>query len=668
MTHQLTSLSVAIKDLVAHPANVRAKSTEAYAPENIALLVASIAAHGVLQPLLVQKIEGGYGVLGGGRRRAALMALVADKKVTDFKATTKIECRVIADDCDVTTAMSLAENITQEPMGAIDEYEAFARMMEVDHLTPEQIALTFGTTVAAVKGRLRFGLVHPNIRNAARQKTISLDAMKAFADHPNQDAQLEVFEALTRDGQHMQGWAIKSAIKSRGIQMSDTLGAFVKDDYEARGGPIARDLLEEHSVLEDMGLVQEILMEKLEAAAEAKRAELGFAWAIAAPRYDHADLAGYTHIYPEPVEPDEAGQKRLDEIIAEIDTLNAELEAEDLEGDAYNARYDRVEALEAEAEDLQQAYCAEHLAIGGVHATWHNGEIMFTTGLVKRAVEPPRADGDYLQDGGEVPGEEGTEANNAEGDGDIDIVYSAALADDLKTERAMALGAAMAGNPQATADLAMFKLVCDVICLGSATYAIDLRGSAQHRGHAKLDEIDPTPAQQMATAEAALNLSWADEKASPAERFQVFRTLTWDEKAALIAYATAKTTQSAFARHRNQDPLMHDFEIEIMPNIRAHWTPNAALFGRFKKAWLLQILNKDLGLTQEALTLAGSSKKDIVAFCDKLFAEPFATLTEAQRAAVANWCPPLMQTTGGYRAQLDEDPSAEDQEQLSQAA
>ena len=30
----------------------------------------------------------------------------------------------------------------------------------------------------------------------------------------------------------------------------------------------------------------------------------------------------------------------------------------------------------------------------------------------------------------------------------------------------------------------------------------------------------------------------------------------------------------------------------------------------------------------------------------ELFAEPFATLTDAQRAAVAAWCPPMMQTAG----------------------
>ena len=97
---------------------------------------------------------------------------------------------------------------------------------------------------------------------------------------------------------------------------------------------------------------------------------------------------------------------------------------------------------------------------------------------------------------------------------------------------------------------------------------------------------------------------------------------------------------------------MHDFEIEVMPDIYAHWTPNAGLLNRFKKAWLLKILGEELGLAQEAVTLASMSKKEIDAFCDKLFAKPFTTLTEAQHAAVAAWCPPMMQTTGNVSSDV----------------
>ncbi|GLQ29220.1 ParB/RepB/Spo0J family partition protein [Sulfitobacter pacificus] len=635
MTASFKPVSVAITDLTAHPANVRSNSPETYDPENIAHLKASIAVLGLLQPLLIQKIDGKHAVLAGGRRHAALKELVADKAAKGFTAKTKIDCRLVPEDCDVTTALSLAENITQAPMNAIDEFEAFARMMEVDGQTPETIAKTFGTTVSAVKGRLRYGFIHPDIRAAARAKVITLDTMKAFAEHPSQEVQREVFEALTKEDSYLQAYTVRQALKSRGVQVSDDIGAFVREEYQARGGAIAADLLEEHSVLEDAALVETILLEKLVAAAEEARMRLGFAWADSMVRYDYATMADYGRVYPGPIEPDEAAQKRIDEITAELDKLQLEMEDEGLEDGAYNALYERVDVLEEEARDLQEAYTTEDLARAGVIASWSSGQVTLHVGLVRP---------EDKQEASRSPS--GNQTGKDEPD-PSEITYPASLAEDLKTERAMALGAAMALHPEATLDLTLFKLVSDVLGSGmNVTQTIKVDARKEYRSHAKMDDIDGTSLEQVAAAHDALDLSWLDEARSPADQFAAFRALEAGEKAKLVAYATASTTQSCFARDRQRDSLMHDFEIEIMPDIRAHWTPNAALFNRFKKAWLLKILGEDLGLAQEAVTLASSSKKEIVAFCDKLFAEPFATLTDAQRAAVAAWCPPMMQTAG----------------------
>ncbi|BBU59438.1 hypothetical protein KU6B_57030 (plasmid) [Mameliella alba] len=657
MTQSFKPTTVAIGDLVAHPANVRTNSPETYASENIAHLKASIAVLGLLQPLLVQKIDGKFGVLAGGRRHAALIELVADKSAKGFSNRTKIDCRLVPDDCDVTTALSLAENITQAPMNAIDEFEAFARMMEVDGQTPETIAKTFGTTVAAVKGRLRYGLIHPDIRAAARAKSITLDTMKAFADHPSQEVQREVFEALTKEDSYLQAYTVRNALKSRGVQVSDDIGDFVRKDYEARGGAIAADLLDEHSVLEDSALVETILLEKLAAAAEEARAKIGLAWADAVIQYDYAAMADYGRVYPGPVEPDEKGSRRVDEITAELEKLEHEMENEELEDEAYNDLYDRIDELEAEARDLQEAYSAEDLARSGVIAAWSHGKISLHVGLVR-----PEDKAESSGESSTVPGEKGA----ADSD---EVTYPASLTEDLKTERAMALGAAMVMHPEATLDLTLFKLVTDVLGHGmGVTQAIKVDARQEYRNHAKIEEIDTTSLEQVAEARDALDLSWADDAKSPADQFALFRALDADEKAKLVAYATAATTQSCFARDRKRDSLMHDFEVEILPDIRAHWTPNAALFNRFKKAWLLKILGEELGLAQEAVTLASSTKRQVVDFCDKLFAEPFATLTDAQRAAVASWCPPMMQTAGVEPVDASEAETPEDETEVARAA
>lgn len=657
MTHTFKATTAAIGDLVAHPANVRSRSPETYERENIAHLKARIAVLGLLQPLLVQKRDGKFGVLAGGRRHAALLELVADKSAKGFTKRTKIDCRLVPEDCDVTTALSLAENITQAPMGAIDEFEAFARMMEIDGQTPETIAKTFGTTVAAVKGRLRYGLIHPDIRAAARAKAITLDTMKAFAEHPSQEVQRQVFEALTKEDSYLQAYSVRQALKSRGVQVSDDIGAFVREDYEARGGAIAADLLDEHSVLEDAALVETILLEKLAAAAEEARAAIGFAWADAVIQYDYAAMADCGRVYPGPVEPDEKGARRVDEITAELETLEREMENEELEDEAYNDLYERVDALEAEARDLQEAYSAKDLARSGVIASWSHGKISLHVGLVRPEDKPESA------------GKASGTSKDQDAASSDEITYPASLTEDLKTERAMALGAAMAMHPEATLDLTLFKLVTDVLTSGmSVTQAIKVDARQEYRSHAKMDEIDGTSLEQVAEARDTLDLSWADDAKSPADQFALFRALDAGEKARLVAFATASTTQPCFARDRQRDSLMHDFEVEIMPDIRAHWTPNAALFNRFKKAWLLKILGEELGLAQEAVTLASSTKKEVVAFCDKLFAEPFATLTDAQRAAVAAWCPPMMQTSGTEPVDAPEAGTPEGETEVAEAA
>jgi len=224
------------------------------------------------------------------------------------------------------------------------------------------------------------------------------------------------------------------------------------------------------------------------------------------------------------------------------------------------------------------------------------------------------------------------------------ITYAASLSADLQTERGMALGAALTSSPETASDLAMFKLVCDVMLHGSSvTQAFAVRATPEYPTHAKIDEIDQTPIALMEAACADLSLEWAADEASPLEMFAGFRALDQSEKAKLVAYAVGKSVQPCFVREGRSEVLMGAIEAEVMPNIRDYWRPNAALFLRLKKVQLLKIIG-DLGLTQEALNLASSTKKDIVEFLDQLFTEPFATLTSAQRAAVDAWCPPHMQT------------------------
>ncbi|MGB3797727.1 MAG: ParB N-terminal domain-containing protein, partial [Alteraurantiacibacter sp.] len=77
-TPELTDTEIAIKDLVLHELNARAGAPETFDAADIASLAASIATLGLLNPLIVQKTGKLWGVIAGGRRRAALIHLAND--------------------------------------------------------------------------------------------------------------------------------------------------------------------------------------------------------------------------------------------------------------------------------------------------------------------------------------------------------------------------------------------------------------------------------------------------------------------------------------------------------------------------------------------------------------------------------------------------------------
>ena len=390
------TIEVPLGQLVLHPANVRAGndpnagSDTAYSETSVAALAANIREVGLLQPLLVQATDKKhYGVLAGGRRLAALNQLAGDRKVKGFTAKTLIRCQLVPDTEPAAVALSLSENELQAPMSAIERYEAFAALRDTDGLDIAAIARMFGRGERSVRETLRIGLVHAEIRDAHRAGHISLDTLKAFVTHPDPAVQLEVFTALSTDGQQVGHWQVKRALDDRGVRQGDALGAFVLDAYREANGPIAADLIEDDSVLTDPGLVQTVLARQLDDLAEEARSEMGFAWAEHRIDPDWNALEAYGRVYPQPVELDEQAQAKVDALAEKVDALSEAYEAaEDWdERDRLEAESD---ALQAEIDGLTTSYRPEDVATAGVIAVWQHGGVRLVSGLVRPEDKPEK--------------------------------------------------------------------------------------------------------------------------------------------------------------------------------------------------------------------------------------------------------------------------------------
>ena len=163
-----------------HPRNVR--QTQASEAEFIALK-ASIATHGLINPLSVVKDKKGYAVFAGGRRLQVLYQLDKGGELTD-NLNGGIPCNIY-DDATSVAELSLAENEVRAAMIAADQIEAWHRLSK-DGLTAEQIAQNFGQPQNYVLKLMKLGGLAPQVMKAFRAGDITMRELQAFtlvADH-----------------------------------------------------------------------------------------------------------------------------------------------------------------------------------------------------------------------------------------------------------------------------------------------------------------------------------------------------------------------------------------------------------------------------------------------------------------------------------------------------
>ncbi len=132
---------VATQEVFPNPEQPRMRFEETALQE----LAASIREQGVLQPLLVRRVPGGYELIAGERRlRASRMAGLERVPVL---------CRKVADDRKL--ELALIENIQRENLNPIEEAQAYRELQSTNKYTQEEVARRVGKDRATVANSIR---------------------------------------------------------------------------------------------------------------------------------------------------------------------------------------------------------------------------------------------------------------------------------------------------------------------------------------------------------------------------------------------------------------------------------------------------------------------------------------------------------------------------------
>lgn len=154
--------------------------------EALAELAESIAQHGIIQPLTVRKLDGGYyQIIAGERRwRAARMAKLFEVPV-----------RIIEADDKTAMELALVENLQREDLNPVEEAKGYKTLMSEYGLTQELVAQRVGKSRPVIANSLRLLTLPEEVLKMLESGELSLSHARAILELDNKNDQLKAAKA-----------------------------------------------------------------------------------------------------------------------------------------------------------------------------------------------------------------------------------------------------------------------------------------------------------------------------------------------------------------------------------------------------------------------------------------------------------------------------------------
>ncbi len=437
----MTDITIQLNKLVASRDNVRKTGSA----EGLEELAASIAAHGLLQSLVVRKTSRGKFAVIAGQRRLLALSLLAEKG--GIPSDMPISCKVLSKDSDA-AEISLAENVVRVPMHPADQFEAFRALID-NGAEIADVAARFGVSESLVARRMKLGRVSPVLLAVYRDGGMSLEQLQAFTVSDDPAAQERVWQQGARYPD-----SIRATLTEGEIPSTDKRVRFVGlESYEDAGGGVRRDLFDtgNSGYILDADLLQKLTQDKLAEAVAAVTAE-GWQWVELRNSFDWNERSQFSqHHELTPLPADQ--QAEYDALTAELDDLENRMNDE--EADEDEATSDRIREIAGSIDrmdDRPAFYPPEIVAeSGAILFLDYDGELVIERGLMTKA-EAPR------------PGAAGRNKPSGDPSG-----LSASLAEYLTAQKTAAIRAELAQSPSVALAAVVHALALSVFYQGGGT-------------------------------------------------------------------------------------------------------------------------------------------------------------------------------------------------------
>lgn len=165
----------------------RFQPREVFDDQALKELAISIKEHGVIQPIIVRKVENKYEIIAGERRY----------KASTMAGLTKIPAIIKNLDDKESSKVALIENLQRRDLTPIEEARTYQKILELeDGMTQEQLAHTMGKTQSVVSNKLRLLALPDEVQDALLKEKISERHARSLLNILNKNNQIKMLDKI----------------------------------------------------------------------------------------------------------------------------------------------------------------------------------------------------------------------------------------------------------------------------------------------------------------------------------------------------------------------------------------------------------------------------------------------------------------------------------------
>lgn len=195
-------------------------------------LAVSIREHGVIQPIIVRKVNGKYEIIAGERRY----------KASALAGLTKIPAIIRDLDDKESSKVALLENLQRKNLSPIEEARTYQKILEIDQMTQEELAKTMGKSQASVANKLRLLSLPDEVQDALLKEQISERHARSLLSIPDAKKQKEMLKKIINE---------KMSVRS--------LEEEIKQEYHKEEGPVAEEPAPEVKAIPEISLQNDFM-------------------------------------------------------------------------------------------------------------------------------------------------------------------------------------------------------------------------------------------------------------------------------------------------------------------------------------------------------------------------------------------------------------------------